>query len=63
MAYAPENINSLGQRNILGVWFFSGNFVGLQLKACFPNACIAADVIDSQLVLALVLARMNSSNI
>lgn len=63
MAYASENINSLGQRNILGVWFFSGNLVGVQLKTRFPNACIAADVIDSQLVLALVLARVNSSNI
>lgn len=47
MAYASENIDSLGQQNILGVWFFSGNLVGLQLKTCFPNACITADVIDS----------------
>lgn len=61
MPYTSENINFTGQQNTLGVWFFFDNLVALQLKTCFPNMCITADVIESQLVLALVLARVDRS--
>lgn len=55
--------NLTGAAKYPWVWFFSGNLVALRLKTCFPNVCITADVIESQLVLVLVLGRVNSSHI